>query len=187
MIKDAFEVIDSMSALTRYSQAHNITRESVLEHTAFVALFGAAICARVNHNPTTVLRRAIVHDIDEIVTGDIPPTTKYANIEIANALKIVEKEGAELAIGKLFTRLDEYDDWKDAKDETMDGYIIRIADIGSVVFKMSQEASLGNKTLLKYKNRLRKVFLEMLEIEQFKWNGLGDIVIELSDILEDIE
>ena len=81
MIEDAFDVIDSLSALTRYSQAHNITRESVLEHTAFVTIFGASLCERIGHDPKIVLQRAIVHDIDEIVTGDIPPTTKYACLE----------------------------------------------------------------------------------------------------------
>ena len=188
MIKDAFEVIDSMSAITRYSQAHNITRESVLEHTAFVAIFSMSICARVGHDPSTVLKRAAVHDIDEIITGDIPTTTKYANLEIQKAIREIEIKGAKKAITKLFTKHGDhiFEYWDDAKDDTIDGWILRIADTGAVVYKMQQEASLGNRTLLKYRQRIRKVFLEMIKNKELQNNGLADVVIELADILESI-
>jgi len=186
MIKDAFDVIDAMSAITRYSQAHNNTRESVLEHTGFVAIFGAAICARIGHDPSEVLKRAIVHDVDEIITGDIPTTTKYANPDLTAELKIVERKGAKQAIRRLLH--DGYFKyWEDAKDDTIDGHIIAIADSAAVVFKMAQEAQLGNKSLLRYRQRVRIVFLEMMELDHYRSNGLFEVVEEIADILENIK
>jgi len=184
MIIDAFDVIDSMAALTRYSQAHNITRESVLEHTAFVALFSASICSRVKYDPSVVLKRAIVHDIDEIVTGDIPTPTKYANETIRNAIYELEKENAKDSIDMLLLGDEYYDHWDNAKDNTLDGQIITISDISAVVYKMFQEAKLGNKTMLKYRNRVMTALAKCsIDFDE----RLHDIIGEIIDILEDIK
>jgi len=188
MMKDAFEVINSMSALTRYSQAHNITRESVLEHTAFVAIFGAAICHRIGADPTKVLRRAIVHDIDEIVTGDIPTPTKYANDIVSEALQELEAKGANESICKLFTESESfYDDWACAKDDSIDGWVIKVSDSAAVIYKMWQEAMLGNKTLLEYRPRLRSVFEGWLHGNSEHVERLADVITELLELLENIE
>jgi len=188
MISEAFDVIDAMSAITRYSQAHNNTRESVLEHTGFVAIFGAAICARIDRDPSEVLKRAIVHDIDEIVTGDIPTTTKYANPEVTTALQAVEAQGADEAINKLFTTPNYMKAWVDAKDDSLNGWIIRIADTAAVIFKMRQEAALGNKTLLAYRKRVRDVLATWYNIDlHYEYRELLNIVRELIDILEGIK
>ena len=75
-----FSVSQGMSAIQRYSQLHLLKSESVMEHTGFVCLFTYTLCEEINSvsSPNDkldvgmALQKAIVHDIDEVITGDIP-------------------------------------------------------------------------------------------------------------------
>ena len=80
-----FSISQSMSAIKRYSQLHLLKSESVMEHTGFVCLFAYILCEKINSvsdeedklNIGIALEKAVIHDIDEVVTGDIPRPTKY--------------------------------------------------------------------------------------------------------------
>ena len=146
-----FELIDSMSCLTRWSQSHCTKKESVLEHTAFVAMYSYYMCCKYGiHNKGETLIKAIVHDIDEVVTGDIPTPTKYNNSRIREEIESIERVAAYDISTDIFDG-DMYDYWSMAKDFGSDsGCIIAIADCAAVIYKIWQEINIGNKSFLKF-------------------------------------
>lgn len=180
-----FELIDSMSCLTRWSQAHCTKKESVLEHTAFVTMYAYYLCCKHDiENKEDTLIKAIVHDIDEIVTGDIPHPTKYNNKRIREEIEIIEQKAAH-EISRLLFQNNMYDNWRKAKDLSSDsGCIVAISDCASVIYKIWQEINIGNKSFLKFipnvKNALNKLSIDV------KFKFMVDVE-ELILIVEDLK
>lgn len=53
-----------------------IKGQSLAEHNFNVAVIGAAIAIKKGVDPKPVMVAALLHDLSEVLTGDIPPTTK---------------------------------------------------------------------------------------------------------------
>lgn len=148
---EIFDINYKMSALTRYSQTHLVKEESVLEHTGFVcsmAYYIGMVLVKENVplNIGVLLSKAVVHDMDEIITGDIPRPTKYYNEGVRGALQEIEdanmlKISAEVELESIFY------DWKKAKDGK-EGLIVAICDSLAVVYKVYYEVIMfGNMTI----------------------------------------
>ena len=96
-----FEMAHSMSSVHRYSSLRLVQQESVMEHTGFVCLLAYILCEHINKfsdekiDTSSALQKAVVHDIDEIITGDIPRPTKYYNKETRKAFETIEKAGVK--------------------------------------------------------------------------------------------
>jgi len=98
--------------------------------------------------------------MEETVTGDIPTPTKYHNPRITEEIQKFEDIAAAEVAEKYFKQW-AYVTWGTAKDESLEGEIIRIADAGAVVYKIKQETALGNASFEQY--------------EENVWNSLLDI------------
>jgi len=156
-----FSISQSMASIRRYSQLHLVKPESVMEHTGFVCLFTYLLCEEINSvsgekvDIGLALQRAVVHDIDEVVTGDIPRPTKY----FSETSKKVFDEIAESGVDQIIDELDVWElpdeaisklrkNWVEAK-LGREGFLIALADLSSVVFKIWDEVILlGNKKLI---------------------------------------
>ena len=144
-----FDEISKLSNVRRWSRMHCIKDENVLEHTAFVALYSIHICTKHNIAPEYAVLKAVVHDIEESVTGDICTTTKYYNEEITKSVKAMESEVAMEICERSFDH-PTYLTWLESKNlHTTGGSIVAISDLAAVVFKIRQEVDMGNKTFLK--------------------------------------
>jgi 5'-deoxynucleotidase YfbR-like HD superfamily hydrolase len=153
-----FSISQSMSAIKRYSQLHLLKSESVMEHTGFVCLFTYILCEKINSvsdeedklNIGIALEKAVIHDIDEVVTGDIPRPTKYHSKESSKIFENIADDGIKQIISELdlgFQSRIELN-WKTAKDDS-EGAIVALADLASVVYKLWDEVILlGNKKLI---------------------------------------
>lgn len=143
----SFGIIAQADAISRYSRDKTTVRETVLQHTGWVATW-VLLAAESLQQATTyceidygkLLRRAVAHDLDEIGTGDIPRTTKYASPEVRNALAELEamvpdwiERSLRLQPGTICT------DWNDAKDTSREGLLIKFADLAAVVYKCWDE------------------------------------------------
>ena len=53
-----------------------IKGQSLAEHNFNVAMIGAAIAIKKGVDPKPVMVAALLHDLSEVLTGDLPPTTK---------------------------------------------------------------------------------------------------------------
>lgn len=149
-----FEIAFKTSATSRFSQTHLIKDESVLEHTGFVCMMSYFIATQLiseGHKGIdlgTLMCKATAHDLDEIVTGDIPRPTKYYNEGIKEALSVIEKSNMRIIDEELKMNGRVYDDWSSSK-EGKEGSIVELADALAIVYKAWQECMLfGNKTII---------------------------------------
>lgn len=143
-----FDVIDGMSNVRRWGHAYCHKEEFVIDHTAIVALIALKIGHDLKADMGQLLQRALLHDMEEIITGDIPTPTKYANTSLTKEFHKYERESAKevaTAFGQWAFRT-----WENSKDATLEGDIIRLADAAAVAYKINQELRLGNNYFEKF-------------------------------------
>jgi 5'-deoxynucleotidase len=144
--------IDDMSNVRRWSHAYCHKEESVLEHTAIVSIISLYIAANTGAKMATVLERSLLHDMEEVITGDIPTPTKYHNRDITREIQKFEDIAAK-EVSEIFGEW-AYRVWCDSKDDSLEGDIIKIADTAAVAFKIRQEIELGNNSFAKYEENV---------------------------------
>ncbi|MBO8177176.1 MAG: HD domain-containing protein [Bacillus sp. (in: Bacteria)] len=101
--------------------------------------------------------KALNHDYPELFTGDIKTPVKYASNELKELFNQVEKQMTEKFILKEFPK--EYQDvyfrrFTEAKDDTLEGKILAVADKIDLLYESFGEIQKGNPEPL---------FLEMYE------------------------
>ena len=120
----SFSIIDEFGSVTRYSKNRPIKEENNLEHTGFVTLFSYLMGVDIQNRFEVeldfgkMLSGAVVHDIDETLTGDIPRPTKYFSKELRDKISEVEYSSickiAEI-LEHIKTKKNLIDDWLNAK------------------------------------------------------------------------
>lgn len=160
----SFEALSAMSDVRRYSMVRLSCPENVLEHTAFVAIFCYLIAVEINNRSDTItgetyidvailLAKALIHDFEEIVTGDIPRPTKYHSPETRAMFSIIEDEGAERKLrelGLLVQSLSQINQTRKSSKDGREGLIVAVADTLAVVYKSWDEVLLrGNRSMMK--------------------------------------
>lgn len=189
-----FDLTYKMSSLTRFSQTNLMKDESVLEHTGFVVLLCYLIALRLKEENIhldmgILLSKAASHDVDEIITGDVPRPTKYYNEAIKNIMKEIEEQNMK-EISQNIHAPDLYVDWKFSK-EGKEGVIVALCDALAIVYKAYYECvMMGNKTitnhvmtthryLVKLENRFKK--------EKIKSEFIEGIIIEAKNLCDEIQ
>lgn len=179
---EIFEINYKMSALTRFSQTHLINEESVLEHTGFVCMMSYYIGNKMNiegkHVDLGVLMcKAVTHDMDEIITGDIPRPTKYYNEGVRSAIQEIEEENMK-RISKRMQLDYMFDDWMEAK-RGKEGNIVALCDGLAILYKVYYEAVMfSNRTIVDHFKHIPE-FLDSIEQKIFKEHGHSDFLQSL--------
>ena len=205
-----FSISQSMASITRYSQIHLLKPESVLEHTGFVCLFSYFVAEEINSKCKAkvdkidigkLLIKAVVHDIDEVVTGDIPRPTKYFNKESHDTFEKIAQNGMhqiieELDIGHLPEKTREvlYRSWLNSKSGP-EGSLVALSDLAAVVFKIWDEVVLlGNKKLVaqgeqvsRYISKYKYGLQESDYLSDAQILVVSSIVSQLEDICKAVE
>jgi len=167
-LQDILEVGNQMSNIRRYSRDFMVKEENVLEHVGFVVYFCAVVAKRliaegVDVDIAKLLLRAVMHDIGETITGDVARPTKYSRKSVKNGLDAFEGKAVkhiEKVLSISFT-----EEWENAKDESIEGYIIRIADWASVLVKvMTEVVYYNNHGFIRVLEELAQGREEFLEI-----------------------
>ncbi|HEY6020832.1 MAG TPA: YfbR-like 5'-deoxynucleotidase [Candidatus Paceibacterota bacterium] len=164
---DFFSMASSLSSMQRYSQNFLNKKESVLEHTGFVVLFCCLIAQELVARGREIdigvlLSKAALHDVDEIITGDVPRPTKYFDEETRKTFERIEHHGMSTLIERMALQKSTYDIWKNSKSE-YEGSIVAIADVFAVVFKVWEETHLlGNKGFANHKANVTEHLEKML-------------------------
>lgn len=152
-----FELINKMSGVSRYSQKKMISSENIVEHVACVGLISYWIVDSLREigamdkidwtadEEVALYRSILLHDIDEIIMGDIPRPTKYAMTDLRELIHKLEKSSTSNIIGEYALPENWFDVWDGAKTGRS-GLILVASDILSVVFKCWEErAMFGNR------------------------------------------
>lgn len=190
MLKELNKVLGKLATTNRYSDTRLINPESVLEHTGYVALLSMFIVNRLNEegeqlDESKALRKALVHDIEESITGDIINPTKYANSGIHLHLEEYASNCAWKLLKKLPGWPDTFTTWNTAKSNPT-GMIVAIADKLAVVYKMEQEIlKFGNlhlkESLFKGDTSALANKLNEMKIEVSQMFNKKEILIDLID------
>jgi len=162
MILNMKEMLVGMATRLRYvdrfSTCRVIKKESVAEHSFYVAFYSLMIAwwCEAQHNLaplnlTELITKALLHDIDEAATGDIPRFFKYSDASLKEHLDAVAAQGVAIIAKKLWTdpgTIVEFGfNWREAKCETPEGRILEFADFLSVLSYAAEEIRSSNFTM----------------------------------------
>lgn len=151
MFRIISDITGKMSAIDRYSQTRLINPESVLEHTGWVCMTCLFIATKLNEEGEgldigLLMSKAAIHDIEEVITGDIASPTKYFSEKLTNEIGKLSRHAVSQIL-KPFDSKELSDIWSKSK-EGKEGFIVMLADKLAVVYKVNQEVSqFGNQTI----------------------------------------
>lgn len=135
-----FYVPSATSNVFRFAGKHVVgKRSSIAEHSFEVVYYTSLIVKQANLSPTLgmeCLEYAMVHDIPEVFTGDVPYTAKAQFPELKVALDKVENAMVSSLIPEYKMLID------NMMDEVK--FICKLADAIAVTREISTEISLNN-------------------------------------------
>ncbi len=147
--------------IKRFSICPRVHEESVAEHSYYVAFIAMMIAEDLGKKGYPIdigklLCRALVHDIDEVFSGDFIRMFKHDNSIINSAIdatssKLTEKFFESYPAGD---RLFKY--WQESKGDDIEGQILAYSDFLSVVSYIWQELNAGNVIMKQQLSELRK-------------------------------
>jgi len=144
-----------LSYVQRWGIVPKIRPQSVAEHSYYVALYTMRICDILKVLPEIKVQAvsyALVHDMAEAFTADIPSPLKK---------RLSDYEGAEKAVKKWMLG-------DTSNPDAMVKSIVKIADLLDAVVWLTEEESMGNGRLKK----LRRQINGFLEQELDKIDGI---------------
>lgn len=193
-----YSFVSTLSGVQRFSLLKLVHRENVLEHTGMVVIFALCIVQELNSDLPPekqieieeVLVKAIVHDWDEVITGDIVRPTKYFSETLRRELKKLEQHGInKIAEALSFFTLPELH--STAKDGVT-GYVVALADLLAAVHRVWEEVCIYNNhhMIVPAKNML--AFLEKMNAsmptlpDQTQEETLRELLVEAEEILLEV-
>jgi 5'-deoxynucleotidase YfbR-like HD superfamily hydrolase len=141
--------------------------------------------SKIKVNLEKLALKSIIHDLDESGTCDIPRNVKYYNSTISEEF---EKMGHSIVKG-LADRFDFpylYEEWKNAKDKSIEGVILKICDMIHVVRKLVDEVMiLGNLNMLQVAIELKDHLKSTKNYINTKVTGIPSVAIDVANELID--
>lgn len=187
-VQTLIEVLHQASSVKRYSRDFMFKEENLLEHVGFTVTFAYIIGLRLRNaghhvSMSVLLESAVMHDFEEILTGDVTRRTKHSSKEVSEGLK--KYEAHCMGILEASLKVSIFGIWKHAKDEkTLEGRIVKIADFAAVVYKsMVEVAMLGNKSFVRVSTEISEEMEVMLR-EVPQTDALYWVIKELASILK---
>jgi len=141
-----------LDMIVRFAAQTRIKDESVAEHSFHTALY-AMILADLEKqfgnkiNEERLLKTALIHDMEECLTGDIIYGFKHIQPSLTKQIKKISSKFLEDLMKDLPDKISkEYIElWKNAKSNNLEGKIIEAADkLEGLIYSLN-ELSLGNK------------------------------------------
>jgi len=171
---DFYALLFQMKNITRWGLMYNTRSENLSEHSMECAVLAHALAIIGNGqfgkklDPDRLLSAALFHDMNEVLTGDLPTPVKYYNEGIKESYKEIER----ISLQKMLSLLDEdtagvYRRLMELSPE--EKRIVKGADKLCAYIKCLQELERGNRefsSALAY-NEKGLHDLDMPEVEYF--------------------
>jgi len=170
------EIDRRLDTVIRFGAKTRIKDESVAEHSFHTSLY-AMIMADIEEmygnkvDKEKLLKTAILHDLEEAMTGDIIYSFKHGDTNVAKEIKRFSSDFFKNIVCNLPDKLSkEYTDlWENSKDtSTIEGRIIEAADKLEGLLYSMREVSLGNKSfenvVAAYIKQLKTMKLKSVEM-----------------------
>ena len=198
-----FATISRMRYIERWALMRSSRVETLSEHSIEVAMIAHALCVIGNRRYGRHLDAekaaliGIYHDASEIITGDMPTPVKYANKDLKNAFKDVERQAERTLLSELpADLLPDFDsiftpENPDDEEEQYMRKLIKAADKLSAYIKCMEEDDAGNKEFRTAKETIRqavmKLRMEYPEVQDFCREFLPSYGNTLDELLGDIQ
>ena len=151
----------------RYSGTKLSSKETLGQHITDMSMMSYLIANRMNSLGEQIdigilLEKCLIHDIDEISTGDLPRNTKYALPELKYYMDAVAKKAVS-GYAETYHMDDLVEKWENAK-EGKEGTIVKICDMLCVVRKAISEIEIEcNKSALRVTKELVRHIDDMVK------------------------
>ena len=133
--------IDILRLLVRYQNCLKNLKESVAEHSFYVAAIVLKLHQYYEFNLEQAIVTAIIHDIPEAFMSDVPYTIKQKHENLSKVLDEVEEDVTKSFLSEQANELLKHFN----NCDTPEGLVCRLADIISVVMYSADEIKTGNK------------------------------------------
>ena len=189
--------VNRLRYVVRFSTCHRAHDESVAEHSYYVSLYclliGKALWMSGFHefSMSSLLGRALIHDLEEARTGDIPRPFKHSNPLLKDG---IDQAGGIAMAQVMRDLLPEADaeryvnTWEHAKDDSFEGRILQFADFLSVLSYLAHEAMSSNRTITEHLDDMQD-YMELFHDSKFKFLGrwINEAQQELSDLMRGVK
>ena len=180
----------------RYSGTKLSSPETLGQHITDMSMMCYLIANKLKSfgeeiNVGLLLEKCLIHDIDEISTGDLPRNTKYAIPELKYYMDVVAKKAVE-GYADTYHMDDLVERWENAK-EGKEGAIVKICDMLCVARKAVIEIEIeGNKAALRVTKELVRHIDDMnasidyesiFDVPQAR-GYIGTLLVEAHDLIE---
>lgn len=158
-----------MSSMKRYNNRIRIKDESLAEHSFYVAYnvmnigIDLEIDEQIIHKAVAM---AIIHDVPESYTSDLPHDCKQNYPELREILNTVEMEFMKKKMPKFLKYYEEHE----SAEKTICSRLVELGDAVSVLQYCTREIELGNQTddfkviLHEIHFRIFKLYNELVEV-----------------------
>lgn len=147
--------IHRASYVTRYSTRPVTHQENIAEHAYYVTMYAYLIYHELGAGMSDadlgeLMSKALLHDLDECVTGDFQRQFKYSHPQLAQIIH----EAAHSQVPTILAGFQAGDSdaafntWIKAKDDSLEGRIVAVADFLAVVTYLHREMTFGNHSIL---------------------------------------
>lgn len=174
-----------LTSIVRYNTAKFIKPQSLMQHLGSATLIAMLLSDYLNevgikNDTERVMRMTIIHDIDEVVSGDIPHEAKYEvefSKELREALSKLTDYTINSTLGMINNKKLEnsykglFEDEKEKK--SVEAKIVKLADFADVIIYARHEQKIGNKSMQAIEESGTRNFKEVLAsvISQSKGTG----------------
>lgn len=164
-----YTVTRRLSNIERFNNTPRINRESVAEHSYFVAFYCMILSRFVkNIDREKVFKLALVHDIEETISGDLPHDIKLKYPEFNDTL---EKMNMSI-VKEIFDNNEEFVEvWSESRTtKTKESQLLKLADLLSVLLYARDEFLTGNKFMGQiYTLQIERIVSFISEFPEFEF------------------
>ena len=186
---DFYALLFQMKNIARWGLMYNTRQENLSEHSMECAVLAHALALIGNrefgkkYDATRILAAALFHDMNEVLTGDLPTPIKYYNDSIKESYKEIER----ISLEKMLSLLDEdtareYKELLNLSEE--EESIVKGADKLCAYIKCLQELERGNREFSSARSTIEASLqnLKMPEVDFFLEHCIASFTKNIDEV-----
>lgn len=144
---DFITMVRQLSNIQRCATTRRIKNQSVAEHSFYVAIIALLIAEELKLELSigTLLQKAIFHDMEEAITGDIIYPLKHSSVQTNHFFNEAIGEYCRQVFKNHFPDFEQYRAIQKYSKTGAEGEVIKLADAVELVLYCQEEVSSGNR------------------------------------------
>lgn len=180
---NSFNIPEKANMVSRFAGTHMINhRSSISEHSFEVAYYALLLTEKWSHEisflgtlKSEILEYAILHDVPEIYTGDLPYPVKKAHPEAKELFNKIEVQFMEETLPQ-FTKKQYHPFTK---------FIVKYCDTLAVAREIIEEIDINNKEFIGFYHNINTIFTTLYDRKELHSYEEWDILKQVSKNLLD--